>query len=161
ALEDAIDVAGRPPVHVDIVGPIGDKAACRDEDAVGVDRREFVSRGQRDDPIAIDRRQPAACHDKPATTGLREGCDGVLDPRRIAYVAWSYLYPERRRHGLDHAELGRAGGYLRIAKDRRTRRSRSNLLEQVHPFSAQAVFEQKEPGDAATRPRETLDESGA
>ena len=34
ALEDAIDVAGRAPVLVDQIGPIGDQAAGGDEEAV-------------------------------------------------------------------------------------------------------------------------------
>ncbi len=39
ALEDAIDVAGRAPVLIDQISPIGDQAAAGDGGAVGVDRR--------------------------------------------------------------------------------------------------------------------------
>ena len=42
ALEDAIDVAGRAPVLVDQVGPIGDQAAGCDEVAEGIDRGQPV-----------------------------------------------------------------------------------------------------------------------
>ena len=42
ALEDAIDVAGRAPVLVDQIRPIGDQAAAGDEEAFEVDRGQFV-----------------------------------------------------------------------------------------------------------------------
>ena len=35
ALEDAVDVAGRAPVLVDDIGPVGDQAAGGDEEAEG------------------------------------------------------------------------------------------------------------------------------
>ena len=37
ALEDAIDVAGRKPVLVWQIGPVGDQAAAGDGEAIGVD----------------------------------------------------------------------------------------------------------------------------
>ena len=39
ALEDPINVAGRPPELVNVVGPIGDQTAARDEKASRVDGR--------------------------------------------------------------------------------------------------------------------------
>jgi hypothetical protein len=38
ALEDAVDVAGRAPVLVDVIRPVGDQAAGGDEGAFVVDR---------------------------------------------------------------------------------------------------------------------------
>ena len=35
ALEDAVDVAGRAPVLIDRIGPVGDQAALGDEEAKG------------------------------------------------------------------------------------------------------------------------------
>src|SRR6266705_331734 len=52
AFEDAIDVAGRLPVLVDEIWPIGNQAAGADEVAVVVDRRQLVLTGARDDQIA-------------------------------------------------------------------------------------------------------------
>ena len=54
ALEDAIDVAGRAPVLVDQIRPVGDQAAAGDEEAVGVDRGQLVPGRQRDDQIAMN-----------------------------------------------------------------------------------------------------------
>ena len=39
ALEDAIDIASRPPELVNVVSPIGDQTARGDEEALEVDRR--------------------------------------------------------------------------------------------------------------------------
>jgi hypothetical protein len=55
ALEDAIDVAGCPPVLVDVIRPLGDQAAAGDVVAVGVDRGQPVTSRQRDDQIAVNR----------------------------------------------------------------------------------------------------------
>ena len=54
ALEDAVDVAGRAPVLVDEIRPIGDQAAAGDEEALEVDRGQFVPGRQRDDQIAMN-----------------------------------------------------------------------------------------------------------
>ena len=43
AFEDAIDIAGRLPVLVDVISPIGDEAAGGDEGTIEVDRGQFVS----------------------------------------------------------------------------------------------------------------------
>ena len=52
----------------------------------------------------------------------------------------------------------RCGG---IPKDRHSRHARRDLLEQLQPFPADAVFEMHEPGGVAARPRQALDEAGA
>jgi hypothetical protein len=47
-----------------------------------------------------------------------------------------------------------------IAKHRYTRHAGRNLLEQFHPLSAHAVFEIREPGGIASRPRQAFDQAG-
>jgi hypothetical protein len=42
ALKDAVDVAGGPPVLIDVIRPIGDQAASGDEGAFEVDRGQLV-----------------------------------------------------------------------------------------------------------------------
>ena len=79
ALEDAIDVAGRAPVLVDEISPIGDQAAAGDEVASVVDRGQLVPGRQRDDQLAMTHRQRARRHDQAAIAGAREGRDGALD----------------------------------------------------------------------------------
>ena len=48
-----------------------------------------------------------------------------------------------------------------IPKDRRSRHAGRDLLEQLQPFPAQAVFERHETGGVAARPRQAVDEAGA
>ena len=69
ALEDAIDVAGGAPVLIDVIRPIGDQAAGGDEGAFEVDRGQFVPGRERDDQIAMNRRQRA----RPSRSGRRSG----------------------------------------------------------------------------------------
>ena len=66
ALEDAIDVAGRAPVLVDEIRPVGDQAAGGDEGTIEVDRRQSVPGRQRDDQLAMNVRQRARRHDQAA-----------------------------------------------------------------------------------------------
>jgi hypothetical protein len=63
------------------------------------------------------------------------------------------IHPERRRHGLDDAELDGADGYGGIPKDRHARHTGCDLLEQFQPFPAQAVFIRHESGGVAAGPR--------
>ena len=48
-----------------------------------------------------------------------------------------------------------------IPKDRRSRHTRRDLLEQLQPFPAQAVFERHETGGVAAGPRQAIDQAGA
>ena len=54
ALEDAIDVAGRAPVLVDEIRPVGNQATAGDEVAVGIDRGQLVLGRKRDDQLAMN-----------------------------------------------------------------------------------------------------------
>jgi hypothetical protein len=160
ALQDAVDVAGRAPILVDDIRPIGGQAADGDEGAFEVDRGQFVLGRQRDDQVAMNERQRARGHDQTAIRGAREGRDGALDLAGVAHDR-NYFHAERRRYGLDCGELADPGSHGGIPNDCRSRHARRNLLEQLQPFSAQAVFEQKEAGGVATRARQAVDEAGA
>ena len=59
------------------------------------------------------------------------------------------------------AELAAPGGYGRIPKDRRSRHAGRDLFEQLQPFPADAVFEIRETGGVAARPRQAIDKAGA
>ena len=67
----------------------------------------------------MQRRRRARRHDQAAIRRAREGRDGALDLAGVAHVDRADLDPERRRHGLDDAELADPGGCGGIAKDRR------------------------------------------
>src|SRR5262249_46346953 len=62
-LQDAVDVAGGAPVLMDVIMPIGDKAAGVDEDTIVVDRRQLVAGRQLDDQIAMKPHPGAAARD--------------------------------------------------------------------------------------------------
>ena len=61
---------------------------------------------------------------------------------------------------LDYAELADPGGYGGIPNDRCALHARCDLLEQLQPFPAHAVFETDETGDVAARPRQAVDKAG-
>jgi len=60
---------------------------------------------QRDDQIAMNRRQRAPCHDQAAIRAARESGDGALDLDRVVHLDRAQLHPERWSHGLNRAEL--------------------------------------------------------
>ena len=84
---------------------------------------------QRDDQIAMNASPAAlAVTIRPPFRSAREGRDGALDLAGVAHVDRVDLHPERRRHGLDDAELADPGGYGGIPKDRHARHARRDLL---------------------------------
>src|SRR6266566_5832536 len=105
ALEDAIHVACRVPKLVDESRPIGDQAAANDEVACEVNRGQFVSGRQRDDQIAMNRRQSASRYDQAAIRGTREGRDSALDLASVTHIDRGHLRPDRWRYGLDDTQL--------------------------------------------------------
>src|SRR5262245_60946091 len=106
------------------------------------------------------KRHPVATrHDQTAIRGARESRDGALDLTGVAHIDRGYLHPERRRQGLDDAELGGTAWYGGIPKDRHTHHARRDLLEQFQPFPADAVFEIHETGDVATGAGQAVDEA--
>ncbi|MFZ1004867.1 MAG: hypothetical protein WAN68_23115, partial [Pseudolabrys sp.] len=68
AIEDAIDISGRAPILVDIIGSIGDQAASDGERAFEVDRGQLIR------PRSTDARR----HDQTAIRGeARSGACGT------------------------------------------------------------------------------------
>ena len=163
ALEDAIDVAGRLPVLIDVISPIGDQAAGGDEGSVEVDRGQFVSGRQRDDQVAMTGRQRARRHDQSAIAGAREGRDGALDLAGVAHVDWAYLHPERRRHGLDGGKLTGSGAGARVGSRRTATRVTFGAicLSSSSLFPLMLYSDSHETGDVAAWSRQAVDEAGA
>jgi hypothetical protein len=79
----------------------------------------------------------------------------------VSYSDGAQLHPERRRCGLDYGVLADPGSYTRVPKDRRKLQQGHDLFEQLEPFRAQAVFEKREAGGVAARPRQTFNEARA
>ena len=86
--------------------------------------------------------------------------DGALDFAGVTHVKRTQLHPQRRRHDLDSAELPGPGGDGRIPKDCHSLHMGSDLFEQLQPFSAHAVFVNREPNRVATRRCQARDETG-
>src|SRR4051812_20542399 len=106
-------------------------------------------------------RQCASRHDQAA---IRYACKCryvAFDVTGVAHVDRSYLDPKRRRHGLDGAELANPNGYGGVPDDCYPLYSRHDLPEQLQPFPADAEFKRDEPGGVSTRPRQTINETGA
>ena len=104
-------VAGRSPVLVDKIGPIGDQAASSDVVALGVNRWQLVPGRERDDQIAMNRRQRTRRYDQAAIRLARVGHDGALDLGRVTHVDRAHhLHADRQRHVLDDGELADPGG---------------------------------------------------
>ena len=161
ALEDAVDVAGRAPVLVDDIRPVGDQAAGGDEGAIAVDRGQLVPGRQRDDQIAMTlRRAPAvtirppfgerakaatARSISPASRTLI-GLTSTLSDGATAWMTANWPIPEGcagSRRTATRVTLGR------------------DLFEQFQPFPARCRIRMHEPGGIAARPRQAVDEAGA
>src|SRR2546421_13007020 len=97
---------------------------------------------------------------RPPFEGTREGTDSALDLAGIAQSNRAQLDTERRRHGLQSAQLSGARGYRSISKDCNALEVRRDLLQQLEPFPADAVLEIGEPGRIAARARQAVDKTG-
>src|SRR5262245_23665390 len=139
------------PVQLDEIGSISDQTAAGGEEARGVDRGKSVPGRRRDDQIAMNRRQRAPRHDQTTIRRARKSRDGALDLSGVAHVDRPYIHPDRRRHGLDYRELADPAGYGGITENCCPRYAWRDLLEQLQPFCAQAVFEGRETGGVAAR----------
>ena len=85
----------------------------------------------------------------------------TVDLGSVVQVERTHLHSKRRRHDLDGAKLGgpaRIGG---ISKDCRSGHVWRDPLEQLQPFTTQAVFEQQEAGGVAARSGKALYEAAA
>src|SRR5262249_44200131 len=110
-------------------------------EAVGIDRGQPVLRRQRDDQFAMKDGRRGRRHDQAAVRRARQVSDAALDLAGVARVDRTDLDAEERPHGLDRAQLPAPGRDARIAEDRRAGDAGRNLLEQLEPFSAHAVFD--------------------
>src|SRR5262245_62708726 len=119
--------------------------------------------GQRDQFAPIDPR--TAGDDEAAIRGSCKRSDAALDIdlvlTRVVDIDRAHLDAERRRDSLDRAELTRPSGRDQIAENCCSFDARRNLLEQLEPFPAHAVFEIGEAGGVATAMGEHLDETAA
>jgi hypothetical protein len=79
----------------------------------------------------------------------------------IAHINWNYVHAERRPHGRNGGKLPDSDGNDGVANDRSPRHARRDLLEQLQPFAADAIFEREKAGDVAARSRQSVDEAGA
>ena len=110
--------------------------------------------------MVMQNRPPTRRQDQTAIWRVCESLDRALDLTYVAHIDRAHLHPDRRRHALDRAELADPRGYARIPNNRRSPHARRDLFEQFQPFAAQAVFERKETGGVAARPRQAVDVPG-
>ena len=142
ALEDAVDVAGRPPVLVDQIRPIGDQAAAGDEEADGVDRGQLCRAASAMIRLAMKRRR----RDSPSRSGRHSGSAAK------SVMARSISPASRTSTGLNStpndgatdwmaAELADPGGCRGIPKNAtRVTRGAISFSSSSH-FALIAVFE--------------------
>src|SRR5262249_54436221 len=71
-LKDAVDVAGRLPVLLDLIGSIRDQTTRSYERTQEVERRQLVLRSKRDDQVAMKERQRAWRYNQAAIARARE-----------------------------------------------------------------------------------------
>src|SRR5215468_5331178 len=107
-----------------------------------------------------DRRR-ARRHDQTAIRGARQIRDAALDLAGIARVERTNLHAQERSHRLNRAQLPAPGGDARVANNRRAAHAGRNLLEQLEPFAAHAVYDARKSGRVAARPRQARDEAAA
>jgi hypothetical protein len=155
--EDAIDVAGGAPKLVDDVGSVGDQAAVDGEDTQGTDRRQSMPGSQRNDQLAVPDRLGEQRHDQPAVRGSRKRRNRALELARVAQLDRGQIHGERWRHRLHGSDLRLAAGVPRVENDRHALHARGNVLEQLQPFRANAVFDR---GNKARRVASGLVEAG-
>src|SRR5258707_6698546 len=148
-------------VGLDRVGPVGDQSAVGGEEAIGIDGGQLVPRRQPDDHFTMADRPRAHGQHQRAVRVAREGGDAALDLVGIRDADRAQLHPERRRHGLDSAQLSHAQGERRVAKHRDSLYAGCGLLQQLQPLPADAEFERNEPRGVAARPGQALDIAGA
>ena len=74
-------------------------------------------------------------HDQAAIRDAREGRDGALDLALVAHVDRVHLHPERRRDGLDCAELAESEAVGGIPKDCRPRYAGAICLSSSSHFA--------------------------
>src|SRR5262249_2196126 len=154
-LEDAIDIAGRTSVLIDVISAIRHQAAGYDEVTRKVHRRKIVSRRQRDDQLAMGHRGRACRHKQAAIRSARKRRNGALDLGPLAQSDRVRLQLERGSHGLDNSKLADSRTLGVIPKDHHASDARRDLLEQLYSVVMKPVA--LPPGRArlATKPAAT------
>src|SRR6516162_5624172 len=104
---------------------------------------------------------PAVMIRPPLARAVREGSNCALDLARVADIDWLQFHTERRRNCLDGTQLAAAGSLPGIPQYRHARQAGRDLLEQLQPFPAHAVFGETEPGGIAAGPSQALDKAAA
>src|SRR5262249_61989394 len=107
-LEDAVDVPGRAPVLVTLIGAIGDQAAGLDEVAERIDRGQLVPSRQRSDPIGMVRGESVWGDDQPTVRAIRQCCNVALDLADIVDVDHAQFNADRCER-LDRGKLADSG----------------------------------------------------
>src|SRR5215472_11742966 len=93
-LKDAVDVAGRLPVLLDLIRSIADQPAAGDVVAVGVNCWQLLPGRQCDDQLAMDQRLDTWQRDQTVVRSPRKRRDRGLDVGRVAEVDRAYLDPQ-------------------------------------------------------------------
>src|SRR5262245_45796606 len=94
ALEDAIDVCRGPSILVRQIESVRNEAASTGEKTVRVDRRQTMSRRQRDEEVAMAQADGVRDHDESDVWLLYEGPDRPLDLDGITHADRRHLQPE-------------------------------------------------------------------
>src|SRR5262249_7247240 len=94
ALENAIDVTGRLPELVDVIGAVGEEAAGGGEEAVPVNRGQPIPSRELDDQIAMMQRRAAWRRDQTAIRRARESLHRLLDLASVAQVDRNHFHPK-------------------------------------------------------------------
>src|SRR5262245_43035067 len=92
-------------------------------------------------------RKGAPRDDQPAISGTRKGHDIAFDLIRISHVERAYLDADGWGYRLDHRERGDTA--YQVSKNCDALDLRCDLVEQLQPFAAQAVFKLQEASSVA------------
>src|SRR5262245_43078912 len=97
------------------------------------------------DGVAVSIGQCADCDDQAVARATRERRYGWLDLADIAHDEGGQFHSERGRHALDCGQLADPDRCEGIPENSRPGHAGCNLLEQLEPLDAQAVFEEANP----------------
>src|SRR6516165_12001015 len=117
ALEDAIHVASSLPVLINRVRCVRDEATVSDEETERIDRRQSVSRCQRDDQIAIIAAKRASGSDQTAIRSASKFGDSPLDVSGVSPTERAHLQSQRPRCRLNRSQLPDADSYSGVSND--------------------------------------------
>src|SRR5262249_58491079 len=152
-----IDISRGVSDRLPSIGSIAHQSAVHSVVTERVNCRQGVARRKPDYELAVIC-NASHRYNHASVASAREHCEAPLNFIGIANAQGSELNPQRLRHCLDCAELTDATRRGGIAKNGHTRYVRGNLFKQFEPFPAKAIFETRETGGIAPRPRKTLNE---